>query len=72
MTAYRIAVTNVPGQSAEVEAHGEAQALSKARLMSTEAPGVSFGVFEVRPGYGAFLVASFFNGERTFTARTEA
>jgi len=66
---YVIAVTNVPrGPGNEVGAHGEAQALSKARLMSTESPGVSYGVYDVRPGEGAFLVASFLNGERRFTA----
>ena len=69
---YVIAVTNVPrGPGNEVGAHGEAQALSKAALMSTKDPGVSYGVYEVRHGEGACLIASFLNGERRFTALSE-
>jgi len=66
---YRIAAVNVPrARYGEVEADSEADALDKARTMSAKAAGVAFGIYEVNPGQGAFLVASFLNGERRFTA----
>jgi hypothetical protein len=72
MSTYRIAATNVSrARYGDVEADGETDALSKARDMSTGHPGVSFGVFEIRPSGGAFLIAAFFNGERRFTARED-
>jgi len=67
---YRIAATNSSRATryGEPETDTEPAALDKARDMSAEFGGVSFGVFEIRPGEGAFLVASYLNGERRFTA----
>jgi hypothetical protein len=70
--SYWVAAASTSGtRSDEAEADGRTAAMEKARTMSAEAAGVSFGVYAVRPGEGAVLVASFFNGERRFTALDE-
>ena len=65
---YLIAATStLAGRFPETQAASKTDALSRARDMSAEAAGVSFGVYAVRCD-GAVLVASFFNGERKFEA----
>jgi hypothetical protein len=73
MSRYQIAATNSSQAryGVDVTADSETAALGEARDRSTEFPGISFGVFEHRPGCGSFLIASFLNGERRFTAREE-
>jgi hypothetical protein len=70
VSGWVVAALNVPrGRYGEVEAGSEAGALFVARRLSrTEAAGVSFGAYEVRPGEGSVLVASFMNGECRFKA----
>jgi|ERR1017187_1816202 hypothetical protein len=71
-TSYRVAATNTSGtRSDEAEADSKTAAMEKARTMSAGSPGVSFGVYAVRDGDGSCLIASFFNGERKFTALDE-
>ena len=66
---YWVVATNTTDiRYAEAHAASEADAMDRARGLSAGNPGVSFGVYAVRDGEGAFLVASFFNGERRFEA----
>jgi hypothetical protein len=72
MSGYVVAALNVPrGRFGEVEADSEAGAISAAWHLSKQHAGVSFGAYEVRPGGGAHLLASFLNGERRFTAAAQ-
>ena len=72
MSRHVVAANNVPaGRFSEVEADSKPGALFVAEHLSRQHPGVSFGVYEVTPGEGAVIVASYLNGERRFTARDE-
>jgi len=68
--SYRVAATNTT-RSDEAEADSKTAAMDKARTLSAGTPGVSFGVYAVSDRDGSCLVASFFNGERKFTALDE-
>jgi hypothetical protein len=66
---YLISATNIPkGRFGEVESDTESGARFVARHLSKTHAGVSFGVYDVEPGAGSVLLASFLNGERRFTA----
>ena len=68
---YVVAAINVPsGRFDEVQADSKPGALFVARHLSKQEAGVSFGAYEVRSD-GAYLLASFLNGERRFTASSE-
>ena len=69
MSGWVVAALNVPrGRFAEHEAGSYDGAWFAARHLSKTHAGVSFGAYEVSPGEGSVLVASFVNGECTFKA----
>ena len=71
MSGYVVAATNVPaGRFAEVDAESYDGAWFVARHLSKQETGVSFGAYEVSPGAGSVLVASFLNGVCRFKAAT--
>ena len=71
MSGWVVAAVNVPrGRFAEVDGESYDGAWFVACRLSKSEPGVSFGAYEVRPGEGSHIVASFLNGERRFTAAT--
>ena len=69
MSGYIVAALNVPrGRFAEVDADSYDGAWFVARHLSKTHAGVSFGAYEVSPGEGSVLLASFLNGECRFKA----
>jgi len=66
VSGWVVAALNVP--LAEVDGESYDGAWFAARHLSKTHAGVSFGAYEVSPGEGSVLVASFMNGECTFRA----
>jgi hypothetical protein len=66
---YVVAALNVPaGRFGEIPAGTYDGARFVARRLSKQEQGVSFGAYQIADGEGSVLLASFLNGERTFTA----